>query len=107
MIIRIVKLTFRPAEVASFLELFANAKKTIRSTPGCNHLELLRDTSNPSIFFTHSHWEQTEDLEAYRKSDFFKKTWSQTKVLFAEKPEAWSLEKFVNLPESTSDKVDY
>ncbi|PHR90780.1 MAG: antibiotic biosynthesis monooxygenase [Leeuwenhoekiella sp.] len=103
MIIRIVKLTLRTEEVETFIELFAAAKQTIRSTEGCEHLELLRDTSNPNIFFTHSHWQNTEALDNYRNSDFFRKTWSETKALFQEKAAAWSLEKFVNLPESTLD----
>ena len=102
MIIRIVKLTFKPENVEAFIKLFAAAQQTIQSTEGCEHLELLRDTSNPNMFFTHSHWQNAEALENYRNSDFFKKTWSHTKVLFAEKPEAWSLEKFVNLPKLNS-----
>lgn len=90
MIIRWVKLRFRESEVPSFLENFEEIKTTIRSFSGCEFLELLQATDDPCIFFTHSHWQSTEDLENYRNSDFFKEVWTTTKTKFAGKPEAWS-----------------
>jgi heme-degrading monooxygenase HmoA len=41
--------------------------------------------------FTLSIWNKEEDLNEYRKSAFFKSTWAKTKILFCDKPEAWSL----------------
>ena len=97
MIIRIVKLSIKKENSEQFIQLFENAQPTIAASPGCEHVELLRDTADSGLFFTHSHWTGAQDLEAYRKSEFFRVTWAQTKLLFSNKPEAWSLEKFVNL----------
>ena len=33
-----------------------------------------------------------KNLEAYRNSKLFEETWTQTKALFADKPQAWSLQ---------------
>ena len=92
MIKRIVKMTFHEDKVDDFLNIFLSKKKLIRDSPGCLHLELLRDIKDTNIFFTYSFWEQESDLHAYRYSDLFKKTWADTKVLFADKPAAWSVE---------------
>ena len=91
MIIRIVKMEFSPEKVQEFLTLFNTHKELIRNFRGVMRLELLQDTGNPNIFFTYSWWKSSDDLEAYRHSELFKTVWSQTKVLFAAKPEAWSL----------------
>ena len=96
MIIRIVKLSIQKENTQRFIELFEQAQPSIAATSGCEYVALLRDTKNPNLFFTHSHWVNAEALESYRKSAFFRATWSQTKLLFNDKPEAWSLEKFVN-----------
>ncbi len=42
--------------------------------------------------FTYSYWESEAHLNTYRHSDLFRETWAKTKVLFADKPEAWSIE---------------
>ncbi|MCB0641027.1 MAG: antibiotic biosynthesis monooxygenase [Phaeodactylibacter sp.] len=91
MIKRIVRLTFREAEVETFRALFERTKTNIRHFPGCLHLELLQAADQPNVFFTWSYWENAAALEAYRHSDLFKETWQQTKVLFADKPYAQSL----------------
>lgn len=91
MIIRIVKMTFETNKVADFLTIFEASKKLIRNMEGCSHLELLNDVKTPTIFFTYSHWENENDLNTYRNSELFKSVWSKTKILFAEKPEAWSV----------------
>jgi len=98
MIIRIVKMVFQPERVKDFEALFAARKEKIRAVPGCTRLELLRGSSRQNLFFTYSYWENEADLEQYRHSDFFKDTWSETKALFAEKAEAWSLEQKYILP---------
>ena len=92
MIKRIVKLTFQEEKVPEFLDLFANTHERIRQFNGCQHLELLRGTNPSNIFFTYSYWENAEALEQYRHSDLFKGTWAKTKILFADRPEAWSVE---------------
>jgi quinol monooxygenase YgiN len=46
----------------------------------------------PHIYYTYSKWEDEEALENYRRSVLFTTTWAKTKVLFAAKPEAVSLQ---------------
>ncbi len=91
MIVRIVKLTFRPEEVETFKELFEQKKKKIRNFEGCLHLKLLQGVNHSNIFFTYSHWQTEDDLNNYRYSDLFSETWSATKLLFSDKPEAWTV----------------
>lgn len=91
MILRIVKMTFQPEKVNTFRTLFEETKHQIRSFEGCQHLELWQDTNDPRIFFTYSIWEKQDNLTKYRNSELFKQTWQETKALFADKPEAWSV----------------
>ncbi len=93
MIIRIVKMTFRPEETEKFLDHFRKHKMQIRHFPGCSHLELLRDVRDSAVFFTYSYWGSEADLEQYRHSDLFRSVWKETKPLFAAKPDAWSMER--------------
>ncbi|MEO8760949.1 MAG: antibiotic biosynthesis monooxygenase family protein [Bacteroidia bacterium] len=93
MIIRIVKLSFEPENIETFVKLFHDTKDTIKSFEGCSHLELLNDINNPNVYFTYSYWEDESFLNAYRNSDFFKDVWQQTKVLFNDKPQAWSVKR--------------
>ena len=95
--VRIVKLSFKDENIPAFLTIFENSKLEIRKSKGCRLLELYRDKSNKNVFFTYSHWDAASDLNNYRNSSFFKKVWSQTKVLFNEKPEAWSVDKLEQL----------
>ena len=91
-------MSFSEDKVDIFLENFHNSKNKIRAFEGCEFLELLRDKNNPNIFFTYSYWNSETDLEHYRQSDLFKSVWSKTKVLFNDKPQAWSVDKFESLP---------
>ncbi len=91
MLIRIVKMVFRPEEVDTFLALFNERKHLIGEFEGCSGVELLRDIDNASIFFTYSKWDNEASLERYRQSELFNSTWQLTKKLFAGKPEAWSV----------------
>lgn len=91
MIKRIVKLTLHEKEAPIFIDIYESSKDVIKEFKGCQHLELLRDISQPNVFFTFSQWENEEALNAYRNSDFFKKTWAKTKSLFADHAVAWSL----------------
>lgn len=93
MLIRIVKLTFSEGNIAEFQKRFEATKESIQAFEGCNSLELLQDITKPNIFFTYSQWESEAHLNAYRNSDFFNSVWSQTKVLFSAKPEAWSVQR--------------
>ena len=97
MLVRIVKLTFKKENIASFEQIFDQSKQYIRDFEGCTFLELYQDKENPTIFFTYSYWENQTALEDYRKSELFKGVWGETKILFAAKPEAWSLKKISNL----------
>ena len=97
MLIRIVRMTFKPEEVDNFLQLFEESKDRIRHFEGCHHLELLKDYSTENILTTYSHWESEEALNHYRYSDLFKEVWANTKSKFADKPIAFSLKKFIEV----------
>ena len=97
MLIRIVKLTISEENISSFEEIFAETKEYIRNHQGCTFLELYRDLEDSRVFFTYSYWDSEKDLQSYRNSDFFKNVWSKTKLLFAEKPQAWSVQKIESL----------
>ncbi len=92
MIKRFVKMTFKPEHIQDFKTLFNSKKEFIAAMEGCSHVELLQDINNPNIFFTFSIWEDPKFLEAYRQSQLFEDVWAKTKVLFGDKPEAWSLQ---------------
>ncbi len=93
MIIRIVQMTFQIDKIEAFTHLFEERKHIIKGFTGCTHLELWQDTTHNNIFFTYSHWNNESDLNHYRFSEFFKETWGLTKALFADKPQAWSVNK--------------
>jgi len=97
MFVRIVKMGFHDNKVNDFLANFNSVQQDIRNFPGNLFLELYRDKTNPSVFFTYSYWESEDHLEAYRASALFCNTWAVTKPLFNIKPEAWSLDKLVSL----------
>lgn len=90
MLIRIVRMTFEPAQVPVFKKLFDETKAQIRQQPGCRHLELWQDATEPHIFCTHSHWDNQAALDAYRRSALFGQVWPATKRLFAAPPLAFS-----------------
>ncbi len=93
MIIRIVKMTFIPQQVEAFITLFDDVKHKILNMPGCQHLELWKDITSDHVLYTYSIWNSVEDLNHYRNSDLFIKTWKDTKIKFSEKAQAWSVEK--------------
>ena len=97
MFVRIVKLSFNPEKIETFLENFEHQKNDIRNFPGCRLLELYRDKTNSNIFFTYSYWDSEQDLENYRNSALFKGIWAKTKIYFNGKPEAWSVDKLESL----------
>ena len=91
MLVRIVKMTFRPDAVEDFKVFFETRKDVIRAFDGCRHLQLWQDSTELSVFFTYSLWENETALMHYRNSSFFRETWHHTKQLFAAKAEAWSV----------------
>jgi heme oxygenase (mycobilin-producing) len=100
MIIRIVRMQFTEAGVTEFLYIFNANKQAIRDFDGCHHLELLKDTADPTIFTTLSYWKDEASLDQYRKSELFDKVWGRVKSLFAARSQAFSLTKFMEIPAS-------
>jgi len=98
MIIRIVKLTMREEEVATFKNYFATVCETIRAQEGCTMLQAWQDIHQPNIFFTYSIWHTETDLNNDRDSAFFLQFWKTVKPWFAAKAEVWSFDKIVDLP---------
>lgn len=95
MLIRYVRMTIQEDKVDEFLKVFNESKEQIRAMEGCRYLELMQDINQPAVFMTHSHWMSEDDLNNYRDSELFKSTWAKTKVLFADKPMAFSVESVV------------
>lgn len=91
MIKRIVKMSFRPENVEDFIEIFDHAHPFIENMLGCQKVELYVDDDKPNVLFTVSIWDNTDSLNAYRKSELFSSTWAKTKALFDDKPAAWSI----------------
>lgn len=98
MLTRFVKLEFQADLIDQFLANFEENKERIRGFEGCLHLELLRERPNGNVFFTYSKWKSEDHLNAYRHSELFEQVWAKTKVLFAGKPEAWSVDSIQKLP---------
>ncbi len=92
MIKRIVKLSFKPENILDFIQIFESSKPFIEKRKGCIGVSLHKDSKKDNLMFTVSIWESEDDLNAYRNSELFENTWAKTKVLFNDKPEAWSLE---------------
>lgn len=86
-------MTFQTDKTEAFLNLFNRSRQQIIEMEGCLHLELWRDTQEPNVFVTHSHWMSEDALNNYRASEFFGNMWKETKMLFSEKPLAFSVEK--------------
>ncbi|RIA09514.1 hypothetical protein OE09_1352 [Flavobacteriaceae bacterium MAR_2010_72] len=97
MFVRLVKMSFKPSKVEEFLSNFESYKTQIRNFKGCEFLELYRDKSDATVFFTYSFWNSETDLENYRQSELFKSVWSKTKPLFSASAEAWSVDKIATL----------
>ncbi len=97
MILRIVKMEFKKDSIDDFDALFQHYGSWIRATPGCLSLELHRDPGNPLIRYTHSTWDDPESLDAYRHGELFSVVWPETKALFGGRPQAFSLEKILEV----------
>jgi quinol monooxygenase YgiN len=97
MIVRLVKMTFRPEEVGRFLDLFEGWRHRIIAFPGCEHLELLRGVDKEAVVFTYSVWRSEADLEAYRESEVFAGVWPVVKPMFAAPAQAWTVDKLLEM----------
>lgn len=91
MLTRVVRLCFKAEQTPIFEQIFNESKEKIRACPGCLHLELGRDSLDARVYYTISYWEDEKVLEDYRSSILFKETWAKTKILFEEKPMAFSI----------------
>jgi len=83
MLIRLVRLTLKPASVASFQEKFTVMAPKIRQVSGCHRLNLWMDITSNHIITTYSEWDSESSLNNYRESDLFKTNWALVKPMFA------------------------
>lgn len=90
MITRIVKLSFEPDQIETFLDLFGQHALNMQEVAGFVSLQLLRDEFEPNLFFTISVWRDTYYLEQYRQSELFKTTWFKVKLMFRARPQVWT-----------------
>jgi len=90
MLVRIVRLTFKPEFESDFKQVFEEKKNLIAGFEGCTKVNLLQDTSNANVFFTISEWKSEADLESYRNSELFRETWATVKQWFSAPPVAHS-----------------
>lgn len=97
MIIRIVRMTFQEDRIHEFMEVFNERKERIRHFNGCRHLELWQDAHIQNVYLTYSIWDTEQHLDHYRFSELFKDTWAKTKVLFADRPVAWSMNRAMTI----------
>lgn len=82
---------FKPEAKAQFLDLFHSSVDAISAFEGCRQVKLMEDEAHTNTLMTFSIWDSPDHLEQYRSSDFFRKTWAATKVLFDQRAEAWSM----------------
>ena len=92
MIKRIVKMSFKEDKIERFLQIFDASYLLIKAMKGCRYVELLQCPDTPHLMFTISIWDSEDDLNEYRTSELFQKTWSDTKILFSEKAQAWTID---------------
>lgn len=90
MLVRIVQLYLIPEQTENFLKLYASHQSRISEMKGCLSLELLVVSEHQGHVATLSRWQEAQDLENYRNSEFFKNLWSQVKPLFAQSAKAVS-----------------
>jgi len=91
-IVRLVRMRFRPEEVERFLALYERAYPVIVGQPGCRSVQLVREVNDPAAFATWSVWNDGASLDAYRRSPFFRSFWPEVKALFCAPAEAVSFE---------------
>lgn len=92
MLIRIVKMKFRQDCISDFQAHFEAHKELIRNFEGCHYLKVLQQKDDATVWMTYSHWDNEAALNKYRDSELFGAVWKQTKLWFADKPQAWSFD---------------
>jgi len=99
MVKRIVMMNLLPGTEGQFLEKFETVRKEIRNQRGCKGLELLRGSEKEETSFcTISLWLSVDDLETYRASPLFQKTWAEVRPLFSNKARVWTLDSILSMP---------
>ena len=97
MLIRIVRMTFRPDAVPAFLAIFAASRPLIAAQPGCHSVALWQEAGAagaPHVLATYSRWTSEDALNHYRRSALFGAVWPQTKALFAAPAQTFSFAEF-------------
>ena len=102
MLIRIVRMTFRPDTIDAFFRIFEQAAPAIRNFPGCLHLELWQDHDADHVLTSFSHWTSDNALTCYRTSTLFQETWSKVTPLFDAQPVARSHKAMLTIQKDTS-----
>lgn len=93
MIIRLVRMNFKPEESANFLELYKTIHSKIQAFPGCQSVELYQEVLDEHSFTTYSIWETHEALDTYRDSGLFQSIWPKVKEMMRNKATAISYHK--------------
>ncbi len=86
---------FEAEKVEAFKSIFQENQAKIVAQEGCYSVQLLQDIHDSNIFFTYSKWESEAHLDRYRETELFKCVWTQTKVLFCNKPMTWSVQEIL------------
>ena len=86
---------FEADKVEAFKSIFEENQSLIAAQEGCYGVKLLQDIHESNIFFTYSKWKSQSHLDQYRNTDLFQRIWAQTKVLFCNKPMAWSVKEIL------------
>jgi len=92
MIVRLVQLPLRRECVEEFQRLFGESHPHLMATPGCTTATLRVDHHDPTVYWTVSEWQSVEDLDSYRSSVWFGKTWPRIKAMLSSKAQAWTLD---------------
>ena len=92
MITRIVRLTVKDdASKEAFRNIYQRRNPFKNGVKGCKAVNIMRDVMHKNIYYTVSQWDSVDDLEAYRKSDYFKETWPMVKAQLSQRAEAFSM----------------
>ena len=92
MIKRIVRLTVKDAAAKeAFQEIYRSRNPYKNGVPGCREVKVMQDVNDDDVYYTVSIWDSNDDLEAYRNSDYFAKTWPMVKAQLSKRAEAFSM----------------
>lgn len=88
MIIRKVDLEIDPSKLDEFEEIFTSRNPSLNKVKGCHRVELIKHPELEFAYSTLSMWDSEDDLNNYRKSEYFGETWMKLKPLFTAKAKA-------------------